>query len=291
MSRTRDIRSADSPPAPPASAPDPQRVALLLRPPLLVGAAALGGARVARGIASLFAGTLLRAINRQSERGAVAEQMFNIGNRSLFFVAVTLGFIALVSVFQVCLQLNRVTGDLSKVGLELIKLMVHESAPSLTAMMLATRVGAGIAAEIGSMVVTEQVDALRMSGVDPVSYLILPRFLACLLMTPVLAVFAFGVALGSGTAMAYVAFGVNPSIFVDFSAVTAADVGIGVVKCFCFGAAIPVVSGYCGLTTFGGSEGVGAATTRAVINASLAVLALDLLLTVAGFMLFPPSAA
>src|SRR6185503_8282780 len=113
-------------------------------------------------------------------RGEVLRQLYQIGNRSLLFVCVTLGFLGMVLVFQTCLQVNRITGDLSQVGAEFIKILVHEFGPSLTAMMLATRVGAGIAAEIGSMVVTEQVDALRMNGVDPVDYLIVPRFLASL---------------------------------------------------------------------------------------------------------------
>ena len=272
--------------------PDEKRpLPLLHRPPILIGAALIGGVKTGRGLLRTFFRTIGLALSGERERGEVAKKMYDIGNRSLFFIAVTLGFIAMVSVFQVCLQLNRVTGDLSKVGLELIKLMVHETAPTLTAMMLATRVGAGIAAEIGSMVVTEQVDALRMSGVDPVRYLLVPRFLASLVMMPVMAIFAFAVALVTGTAMAHYGFGVNPTIFVDFSAVTYGDVIIGMSKCVAFGAAIPVVSGFCGLTTHGGSEGVGAATTRAVINTSLAVLIIDFIFTVLGFMIFPPTAA
>src|SRR5207237_5550062 len=86
-------------------------------------------------------------------RGEVLRQMYQVGNRSLLFVCVTLGFIGMVLVFQPWLQVSRITGDLSQVGAEFIKILVHEFGPSLTAMMLATRVGAGIAAEIGSMLV------------------------------------------------------------------------------------------------------------------------------------------
>lgn len=235
--------------------------------------------------------TLAGTLRRRGEPGAVGRQLFEIGNRSLFFILLTLAFLSMVSVFQVCNQINRVTGDLSKVGMEFVKLLVHESGPTLTAMMLATRVGAGIAAEIGSMVVTEQVDALRMSGIDPIDYLIVPRFAASLIAMPVLALYAGGIAIASGTAMAYYSFDVNPLIFVDFSTVRAGDVIIGLSKCFSFGAAIPIVSGYCGMTTHGGSEGVGSATTRAVIYASLAVLVLDFVLGALGFMVFPPRGA
>src|SRR5207249_2677840 len=142
---------------------------------------------------------------------------------SLVFVAVTLGFIGMVLVYQTCLQVNRVTGDLSQVGAEFMRILVHEFGPTLCAMMLATRVGAGIAAEIGSMMVTEQIDALRMSGVEPIEYLIVPRFLASLVMTGVLTIFGIAVALGLGTLTAYASFHVNPHIFVDFERVRAGD--------------------------------------------------------------------
>ncbi|HEX9103476.1 MAG TPA: ABC transporter permease, partial [Polyangia bacterium] len=136
-------------------------------------------------------------------RGEVLRQLYQIGNRSLLFVCVTLGFLGMVLVFQTCLKVNRITGDLSQVGGEFLKILVHEFGPSLTAMMLATRVGAGIAAEIGSMVVTEQVDALRMNGVDPVDYLIVPRFLASLVMTGVLTTIGVGAAIIMGALTAY----------------------------------------------------------------------------------------
>ena len=141
--------------------------------------------------------------------------MYQIGNRSLLFVCVTLGFLGMVLVFQTCLQVNRITGDLSQVGAEFIKILVHEFGPSLTAMMLATRVGAGIAAEIGSMVVTEQIDALRMNGVDPVDYLIVPRFLASLVMTGALTTIGVGAAIIMGALTAYYSFHLNPVVFLD----------------------------------------------------------------------------
>ncbi|MCC6749724.1 MAG: ABC transporter permease [Deltaproteobacteria bacterium] len=271
----------------PLPSPD-ARSPLLRQPAVKLGSVVVETWRAGRALLGVFVSTLRQTRAGRREPGEVGRQMFEVGNRSLFFLAVTLGFIAMVSIFQVCLQLNRVTGDLSKVGLEFIKLIIHESAPTLTAMMLATRVGAGIAAEVGSMVVTEQVDALRMCGVDPVGYLVVPRFLACLLMVPAVSVFSAVIGISSGCAMAYFTFGVNPRLFLDFTAVTHGDVITGVTKSIAFGAAIPVVSGYCGLTTHGGSEGVGSATTRAVINSSIAVLVLDFLLGTLSFIVFPP---
>jgi phospholipid/cholesterol/gamma-HCH transport system permease protein len=248
------------------------------------GGMVLEAAGAARTLAGVAAHTVARAARGRREPGEVVAQLYQIGNKSLVFVAVTLGFLGMVLVFQTCLQLNRVTGDLSLVGAEFMKIMVHEFGPTLTAMMLATRVGAGIAAEIGSMVVTEQVDALRMSAVDPIEYLVVPRFLASLVMTAVLAVFGVIVAVALGALTASISFRVNPQVFVDVSRVTIADLTVGLSKCVAYGAAIPIVSGYCGLTARGGSEGVGWATTRAVIGSSFAVIVLDFLLSGAGYL-------
>jgi phospholipid/cholesterol/gamma-HCH transport system permease protein len=216
------------------------------------------------------------------EKGEVIRQMYQIGNRSLLFVTVTLGALGMVLVFQVCLQINKITGDQSQVGPEFIKGMIHAFVPILTAMMLATRVGAGIAAEIGSMVVTEQVDALRMTGVDPINYLIVPRFIASIFMTFFLGVYAALIVILAGSLMANTSFGVNYNVFFDFSKVEWGDLIIGSAKLLAHGAAIPLVSGYCGLTAKGGSEGVGSATTRAVINSSLAVIIIDFLISAIG---------
>jgi phospholipid/cholesterol/gamma-HCH transport system permease protein len=223
--------------------------------------------------------TVLGAVAGRQPRGETLRQLHQIGNRSLLFVCVTLGFIGMVLVFQTCLQVNRITGDLSQVGGEFIKLLVHEFGPSLTAMMLATRVGAGIAAEVGSMVVTEQVDALRMNNVDPIDYLLVPRFWASLVMTGALAAIGVAVALFMGALTAYTSFHLNPVVFFDPSRVRYGDLVTGVVKCAAYGAAIPIVSGFCGLAARGGSEGVGQATTRAVISSSFVVIVLDFLIS------------
>jgi phospholipid/cholesterol/gamma-HCH transport system permease protein len=230
-----------------------------------------------------FAGAF-RWLLGERTRGEVLRQLYQVGNRSLLFVCVTLGFLGMVLVFQTCLQVNRITGDLSQVGAEFIKILVHEFGPSLTAMMLATRVGAGIAAEIGSMVVTEQVDALRMNGVDPVDYLIVPRFLASLVMTGALTTIGVGAAIFMGALTAYSSFHLNPIVFLDVSHVHVGDLLTGVLKCAAYGAAVPIVAGICGLSARGGSEGVGTATTRAVISASFVVILLDFVLS--GIALF-----
>ncbi len=244
-----------------------------------VGGATFGMVDALLEFLRVLRGTIRFSIWGKRPKGEVLNQMYQVGNRSLLFVCVTLGCLGMVLVYQILLQVNRITGDTSQVGAEFIKGMVHAFVPSLTAMMIATRVGAGIAAEIGSMMVTEQVDALRMCGVEPIEYLIAPRFIATLTMTVILTVIALAVAVGAGSLMAWGSFGVNPAVFLSFDKVTPGDMITGITKAVVFGAAIPVVSGYCGLTTRGGSEGVGSATTRAVINSSLAVIVLDFILS------------
>jgi phospholipid/cholesterol/gamma-HCH transport system permease protein len=252
-----------------------------------VGRLTLSGAGAARSLLEVFQRTLYWSLRGRQEPGAVLRSAYEIGNRSLFFLSVTMGFIGMILVYQSGLQALRVVPDLTLLGATFLEALVRDLAASLGAMMLATRVGAGIAAEIGSMVVTEQVDALRMSGVDPVHWLIVPRFLASLLMTLALIAWAGLVSYAAGGATAYLVFDVQLRTYLDVSLVSAGDVAIGVTKCVAYGAAIPVVSGWCGLTATGGSEGVGWATTRAVVNSSLAVIALNFVISGVGFLIFP----
>ncbi|MBL8681768.1 MAG: ABC transporter permease [Myxococcales bacterium] len=274
-----------------AESPNPpladEAISPALAPVRDVGAGALELVQAGRGLWSVFVRTLYWTFAGRREPGAAVEQCFEIGNKSAFFISVTLGFIGMILVFQSALQALRVVPDLQMLGATFIEILVRDLAASIGALMLATRVGAGIAAEVGSMVVTEQVDALRMSGVDPVHYLIVPRFVASIIMTPVLILWGGFVSLFAGMATAYFIFDVNPSTFLNPVLLDWGDFSIGFAKCFAYGAAIPIVSGYCGLSTHGGSEGVGWATTRAVVNSSLATIILNFFISGAGFAIFP----
>jgi phospholipid/cholesterol/gamma-HCH transport system permease protein len=230
--------------------------------------------------------TLYYSVRGEPNRRAFFREMYEIGNRSLAFLCIVMGFIGMILVYQGGLQTQRVVPDLSLLGATFLQLLVRDLAASICALMLATRVGAGIAAEIGSMVVTEQVDALRMCATDPIDYLIRPRFLASLSVFGALVVIAAGVAFLAGMWTAYAFFGINPRTFANVSMVSVGDLTIGLTKCVAYGAAIPVISGYCGLTAFGGSEGVGAATTRAVVSSSLAVIMLNFVISGAGYFVF-----
>ena len=248
-----------------------------------IGGRAVDAVRAMVELWLVFVGTIAGLIRGGRPRGEIVRQMFQIGNRSVVFIAVTLGFIGMVMIYQTCIQFNRVTGDLSQIGSQFLPLIVSDFAPTLTAMMLATRVGAGIAAEIGSMKVTEQIDALRMSGVLPIDYLIVPRFVASVVMTLTLSILGGAITYVAGGLTAQYSFDVNPRIFFDTSHVHYAHVALGAIKALAFGMAIPVVSGFCGLRARGSSEGVGQATTTAVIGSSFAVIALDFVISVAGF--------
>lgn len=263
-----------------ALAPEPTGVGIL-------GARAIELARVAQELYSVFVRTLYYCVRGRREPGAVLHQMYEIGNRSVFFLTVVMGFIGMILVFQAGLQSKRVVPDLTLLGATYLELLVRDLAASIGALMLATRVGAGIAAEIGSMVVTEQVDALRMCAADPIDYLLKPRFLASVIMTTCLIIWSAAVAFTTGMITAYTAFDVQPRTFMNISLVDGGDLTVGLVKCLAYGAAIPIISGHSGLSTFGGSEGVGWATTRAVVNSSLAVIILNLIISTAGVIVFP----
>jgi phospholipid/cholesterol/gamma-HCH transport system permease protein len=226
--------------------------------------------------------SLLRPDRRH--RGELLRQLESIGNRSLVFIIVTLGFLGMVMAYQACLQVARITGDYSQVGSQLFPLVISDFAPTLTGMMLATRVGAGVAAEIGSMKVTEQIDALRMSDVLPVDYLIVPRFAASVVMTLVLSVVGAFVMQAAGGLTARYSFDVNPTIFHDLVYVRLHHVALLVIKAIAYGAAIPVIAGFCGLRARGSSQGVGSATTAAVIGGSLAVIVLDFVISTAALV-------
>src|SRR5439155_6091138 len=138
-------------------------------------------------------------------------------------------------VYQTGIQAQRVVPDLTMLGAMYTELLVRDLAASITALMLATRVGAGIAAEIGSMVVTEQVDALRMCAADPIDFLIKPRFLASIVMTTALGIWSAMVAIVTGMLTAYLMFDLRPQTFFNVSLLSWGDVTLGLVKCVAYG--------------------------------------------------------
>jgi phospholipid/cholesterol/gamma-HCH transport system permease protein len=254
--------------------------------PIALGRATLSMAEASQLLTRVTWKSLLSVCREGPVRGATARQMYAIGNQSLVFLALVMAFIGMIVVYQAGVQMLRIVPDMTQLGSTYLELLIKDLAASIGALVLTTRVGAGIAAEIAAMVVTEQIDALRMCGTDPVAYLIRPRLIASVVMVTVLSIVCGAVAFSSGMWTAHVYFDISPRTFADWSQVGGGDIITGLAKAIAYGAAIPLISGYCGLSAFGGSSGVGAATTRAVVGSSLAIIALDLLLSTLGFLLF-----
>ena len=240
----------------------------------------------ARQFVQLCRDTLYQIGAARREKGAIVRQMYAMGVQSLLFITVTIGFLGMILVYQVATQVEKILPDFSMIGPAFLQIMIKEFAPTIAGMMIATRVGSGIAAEIGSMVVTEQVDALRMCNADPVNYLIVPRFLAAGVMMVCLTIYATVIGEFTGMATGFLGFGIHPLTFLSMQLVKAGDIVSGVSKAFAYGCAIPLIAGQAGLEATGGSEGVGWATTRAVVNASFAVVLLDFIISGAIFTVF-----
>ena len=207
------------------------------------------------------------------------EESWNVGVGSLFIILLVSGFAGAVTALQTGYQF---TGAIPYyvVGSLVVESVVLELGPVLTALVLAGRIGARYAAELGTMRVTEQIDALESLGRSPASHLLVPRILACLLMIPVLTVIADVIGVFSGW---YFSKQVLPITNADFTYGARAfwrefDAYYSVIKAFFFAASIAVTSTYMGFSTQHGAEGVGKATTVAVVSSSVLILLLDTLL-------------
>lgn len=193
-------------------------------------------------------------------------QCYVLGNQSLIIVLLTSLFTGMVFSLESALQAVQY-GVGSLVGAAVTYTAVRELGPMLSAVVVAGRVGAAIAAEIGSMVVTEQIDALRSMGLAPARFLVVPRMLAMLVMLPLLAVFADVISVLGGmyVAQSYAHISYNSFILSARQAIGFEDVGKGLLKSLVFGFIIAIVGSYQGLSTRGGAAGVGRATTGAVV--------------------------
>lgn len=207
-------------------------------------------------------------------------QMESIGVRSTTIVAVTALFTGMVMSLQTAFALSRF-GAKPYVGGVVGLALVRELAPVLASLMMAGRVGAGITAELGSMVVTEQVDAIRAMGADPVQKLVLPRVVAATICLPLLTVLAIVLGILGGMLIADWQYQITPHFYMQTVTynVVLEDFLSGLAKTFAFGWIIAMVGCFMGLSTTGGTTGVGRSTTRAVVTASISVLIADFFLT------------
>jgi len=209
----------------------------------------------------------------------IAEQMRRIGVDSLPLVFITSVFTGAVTAVQAAYQLRDFVPQLY-LGTAIYKSVVIELGPVLTALVVGGRVSASIAAELGTMRVTEQVDAMDAMAIDPVRYLAMPRILAALIMLPALTVFADVLAIGGGYVVSGVSLGVSGQTFIQGMKLMfyAHDIYGGLIKALVFGGIIALMGCSAGLRAEGGAVGVGRAATRAVVASCVLILISDYVL-------------
>lgn len=213
--------------------------------------------------------------------GSLVEQMSRIGVDSIPIVVLTSAFVGMVTAVQVAYQI-RDYAPLDFLGAGVGKMVMIELGPVLTALVIAGRVGAGIAAEIGTMRVTEQIDALECMAIDPIRFLVLPRILSGLIMVPILTVLAEVLAIISAAFISHVVVNLAYSSFFQGMRLFFAqkDLFGGLAKSLVFGFVITLMGSYFGYNSKGGAVGVGKSTTQAVVVSSILILGADYVLGV-----------
>lgn len=225
----------------------------------------------------LFVGPFKR---KAAKRESIFDQMLFVGVKSLLIVFFVALFTGIVIAMQTAPQLASLGAVIYVAGLVAVSI-TRELGPVLTGLVIAGRVGAAIAAELGTMKVTEQVEALEGMALNPVRFLVVPRFLALVIMLPCLTIFADAVGIFGGYLIGVFNLNINSSLYLDttFRFLTTKDVMTGIAKSFVFGAIIALIGCYYGLTTSGGAEGVGKATTTSIVTSFILIILADCILT------------
>ena len=245
-----------------------------------------GHSRHAGALAVLTGQAFAALVRPPYEFGAWARQMDQIGVRSLGVASITTVFTGMVLALQTAYSLPSL-GVKYYIGAVVSKTLVRELGPVLTALIVGGRIGAGMTAELGTMRVTEQIDALRSMASDPVKKLVVPKLAATLLMLPVLTVIGDALGILGGMVIAVAQLNLTASFYMNdvLQELTIADIASGVGKSFFFAYFIAIVGCYNGLNAEGGADGVGRATTNTVVLASILVLISDFFLTKIFFLL------
>jgi phospholipid/cholesterol/gamma-HCH transport system permease protein len=232
------------------------------------------------GMAIMTGQVVRRVLHRRLDLRAVLQQVESIGVRSMSVVFLTAIFSSMVITVQFQVQLARF-GAKEWAGNAVGVTLARELGPVMTALMVGGRVGAGIAAELGSMAVTEQIDAVRVLGADPIRKLVVPRVLAALLVMPLMSCMAVVIGVLAGGAIAALDPDTRFSSFVGAAlrTTTLPDLFSGMTKTVFFALNIAVVACYQGMEARGGTVGVGQATTKAVVISSVITLVSDFFLT------------
>lgn len=230
----------------------------------------------------LITDTFLSCLSKLPSSHLILKQLYDVGVTSLTVVSITGFSTGLVLAAQSFYQLED-KGLSSLTGLMVAAAMITELGPILTAFMVTGRVGASMCAELGTMQVTEQVDALKTMAVNPNRYLVAPRLIAGILMTPLLTIFSVIMGMVGAYLISVYYFGMVPSSFFDPIPLqlTPYDIFIGVFKAFIFGVLIVTIACFKGMRTSGGAEGVGKATTSCVVITYCVLLIVNFFMTVA----------
>jgi phospholipid/cholesterol/gamma-HCH transport system permease protein len=245
-----------------------------------LGRALLGVLDAVGGFFVLLWQTVHGAVRPPYEPRSVALQFVRVGVDSVPVVLLTSLFTGGVLALQTFKGFSRFHAE-GYIGSVVALSMLRELGPVLTALMVTGRAGSAMAAELGSMRVTEQIDALVALATDPVQYLFVPRVLAGILVLPMLALLANVVGIAGGYLVAVTYLGANPVRYLEntFQYLDLDDLTSGLIKAAVFGLLLTLIGCQCGFHTRGGAEGVGRATTRAVVAGSLAILVADFFLT------------
>jgi phospholipid/cholesterol/gamma-HCH transport system permease protein len=233
------------------------------------------------GDSTLLAGRTFRTLfSSRFDGGEYIYQLEALGVKSLAIAAATAIFVGIVMTIQFAVSMEAF-GAKDTLGRVIAVSEARELAPSLTALVVGSRIAAGIAAELGSMTVTEQVDAIRALGADPIRRLVVPRVMACITIMPLITFIAFILGMLSSMLVAALSYGIPTEFFFStaLDSLRLNDFASGVFKTPFFGFLIGILGCYFGLGTRGGTEGVGRSTTRAVVVVSISILMADALLT------------
>jgi phospholipid/cholesterol/gamma-HCH transport system permease protein len=238
-------------------------------------------------ITDLAGQTIRQVIRGPLESSLLIAQFDQIGVRSISIIGITSLFIGMVLALQTAYSLEEFGGKLF-IGKVVSLSLVRELAPVLMSLMVGGRVGAGITAELGTMKVTEQIDALRALATNPVRKLVVPRVLATTLMFPLLTIISCAVGIMGGLLIAVGNLHLTANFYLRsvIETVKYNDLASGVGKTFFFGFAIGLIACYNGLRTTGGADGVGRSTTRTVVTGAITVLIMDFFLTKLFLLIF-----
>ncbi|KPK96902.1 MAG: hypothetical protein AMJ95_11835 [Omnitrophica WOR_2 bacterium SM23_72] len=215
-----------------------------------------------------------------AKRQGILQQMVFVGIRSIVIVFFVDIFTGIVLAMQTAYQLEKMGATLYVASLVAISLC-RELSPVLTALVVAGRAGSAIAAELGTMKVTEQIEALDIMAINPVRFLAVPRFLALLWMLPALTILGNLAGILGGYIVGTGSLNINPDLYMQttFKYLELKDIYTGLIKSFVFGIIIALISCYEGLNTKGGAEGVGRATTRSVVTSFILIILTDCIIT------------